>query len=163
MGYCSSAPASLTPPRETKGWAGCACSAASGENVSEALSTGLLLAETRPASIAARARARLSNSPRSTSRRSMRFLEDGMLCPRRRHGDADLERGQVVPDVDRLLARQHEWRAIEIERVDHHEIVGMAEIFNGQPVGIDEVPSLRRDFRNTPDTIGIDCGIIGIA
>ena len=43
------------------------------------LPVALSLAETSPASIAACARARLSNRPRSTSRRSMRFLEDGML------------------------------------------------------------------------------------
>ena len=42
--------------------------------------------------------------------------------------------------------RQHERCAIEVERVDHHEIVVMAEILNGQSVGIDQAVSLRRDF-----------------
>src|SRR3984957_17680928 len=166
MGYCSSAPASLTPPRETKGWAGCACNAASSENVSEALSTGLSLAETRPASIAARARARLSNKPRSTSRRSMRLRGEAMLSgsePRRRQGDANLERGQVVPDVDGLFARQHQRCAMKIERVDHHEIVVLSEIFNGQPVGIDQAAGPCRDFRGTPHTIDIERGVVGIA
>src|SRR5580704_7848830 len=166
MGYYSSAPASLTPPRETKGWAGCACNAASAGNVSEALSTSLSLAETRPASIAARARARLSNNPRSTSKRSMRLRGEAMLSgnePRGRQGDANFERGQVVPDVDRLFAWQNQRCAMEVERVDHHEIVVLAEIFNGQPVGIDQAARPCGDFRRTPHTIGIERGIVRIA
>src|ERR1700742_4621321 len=73
IGYCSSAPVSLTPPRDTNGCAGCACRTASAGIVSEGFATGLSLAVTRPASIAAWARARLSNRPRSTSSRSARL------------------------------------------------------------------------------------------
>ncbi len=57
MGYCSSAPVSLTPPRETNGCAGCACNTASAAMASDAFNTGLSLAMTKPASIADLARA----------------------------------------------------------------------------------------------------------
>src|SRR5579864_8719559 len=146
IGYCSSASESLTPPRETKGWAGSALSAASAAMVSEAFSTCLSFAETSPASIAARARARLSNSPRSTSKRSMRLRGEGIVQPvgLRSFGvepfggepDARLERGQIPPDISRPLTWQHERPAVEIERMNHHQIVVVAEIFNGQSVGI---------------------------
>src|SRR4051794_26938262 len=49
--------------------------------ISEGFATGLSLAITRPASIAARARARLSNRPRSTSTTSARLREDVSLLP----------------------------------------------------------------------------------
>src|SRR6202011_2180746 len=81
-GYCSSAPASLTPPRDTKGCAGCACKTASAGIASAALRTCLSLAVTSPASIAAWARARLSNRPRSTSNRSARLRAGGPLVLR---------------------------------------------------------------------------------
>jgi hypothetical protein len=48
---------------------------------SDGFVTGLSLATTRPASIAARARARLSNSPRSTSNRSTRLRGVDALLP----------------------------------------------------------------------------------
>jgi len=75
IGYRSSAPESLTPPRETKGCAGRASIAASVATVSEAFVTSLSLAVTKPASIAAWARARLSNRPRSTRSTSARLPE----------------------------------------------------------------------------------------
>jgi hypothetical protein len=68
----SSAAASFTPPRDTYGCAGSARNTASAASSWEALVTGASLATTKPASIAACAWARLSNRPRSTSRRSTR-------------------------------------------------------------------------------------------
>ena len=52
--------------------------------------------------------------------------------------DADLERGEIVPDVVGPFARQHQRRAMQIERMDHHQVVGVAEILDRQSVGINE-------------------------
>src|SRR5262245_5710059 len=97
--------------------------------VSDGFTTGLSLATTSPASIAARARARLSNSPRSTRSRSIRLRGEDMLGssswradavseraePLRSHGNAKLERGQVVPDIFWPLAWQHQRCAMQVE------------------------------------------------
>src|ERR1700759_3299114 len=97
--------------------------------VSDGFTTGLSLATTRPASIAARARARLSNSPRSTNNRSIRlrgediaglFILAARREPLRRYGNAKLERGQVVPDIVWSCTRQHERRPVDVEAMHHH-------------------------------------------
>src|SRR6185437_6807577 len=97
--------------------------------ISDGFRMGLSLATTRPASIAARARARLSNRPRSTRSRSMRLPGEDMLrscfligasAPFGCHAYAKFERGQVVPDVLRLRARQDQRHAMQLERMDHH-------------------------------------------
>src|SRR5580692_6695907 len=114
---------------------------------SEAFSTGWSLAMTRPASIAAWARARLSNSPRSTSNRSARLRGGGTLTSRlpsstryaRRRGaelgggeaHAGLEGGQIMPDIRRRLRWRHQRATVQIERMDHHQIVGQSEILDG--------------------------------
>src|SRR5215475_9028715 len=112
---------------------------------SEALDTGRSLAMTRPASIAARARARLSNRPRSTSTTSAR-LREVLLLPCFAtispffggEADACFERGEVVPDVRRSCLRQHQRRAVQVERMDHHQIIRQAEILNGQSVAVEQ-------------------------
>src|ERR1700756_2991256 len=109
--------------------------------VSEGFAILLSLATTRPASMAARARARLSNRPRSTSNVSMRLRGADMFQPQLgpvgakplgRKPHACLERGEVAPDVRRLLPRRRQRRAITLESMDQHEIVTEAEIFNRQ-------------------------------
>src|SRR6202171_5966860 len=111
--------------------------------VSDAFSTGFPSAVTPPASIAARARARLSNRPRSTSTTSARvrggvsllFLVNLKLDlprgPAGRQTNTGLEQGEIVPDISGRLVRRHQWAAMQIERVDHHEIIRPAEIFHG--------------------------------
>src|SRR5690349_2873251 len=126
---------------------------------SEGFTIGLSLATTSPASIAARARARLSNSPRSTSSRSMRFLAADMVSSSRwarrsapgRHANANFERGQVMPDVGGLFARDDQRRAVQFERMDHHQVVMVAEILDRQPVGVDMAILVRPDRGEAPD------------
>src|ERR1700754_1360533 len=112
---------------------------------SEALDTGRSLAMTSPASIAARARALLSNRPRSTSTTSAR-LREMLLLPCFAtisllfggEADACLESCEVVPDVRRPCLRQDQRRAVQVERMDHHQIIRQAEILNGQFVAVDQ-------------------------
>src|SRR5258708_3964330 len=130
IGYCSSAPASLTPPRETKGCAGCADSTASAAMTSEAFAITLPSAVTPPAPLAARARARLSSRPRSTSSTSTRLRGEVLLSllsatfnsfaggAIRHQTDAGLERTEIVPDVRGHLARRHQGGTVQIERMD---------------------------------------------
>src|SRR5215210_422078 len=148
IGYCSSAPESLTPPRETKGWAGWACNTASATMVSEGFVTVLPLSVTRPASMAARARARLSNRPRSTSKTSARLREGDMMVSSmaefnalppgaqpqavRRDADAAFERGQITPDIGRRLPRHDQRAAVQIQRMYDHQVVAQGEILNHQ-------------------------------
>ncbi len=95
--------------------------------------TGVSLAVTRPASIAARARARLSNRPRSTSSTSDALAGRRLACRdvgRLRHGAIARSRppaatqasnaAEIVPDIGRRLPRRHQRAAMQIERVDHH-------------------------------------------
>ena len=121
--------------------------------------TGLSLAMTRPASIAACARARLSNRPRSTSNRSARLRGGGAhgsrlakfnpMPARARgkplggHPHAGLESGQVMPDIGGRLPWRHQRAAVQIERMDHHQIVGQSEILDGQSLRIDQAPVAR--------------------
>src|SRR6204780_5911897 len=74
---------------------------------SDAFSTGWSLAVTRPASIAAWARARLSNSPRSTSNRSARLRGGGMLNSRTRMWPSDAS-GQLHRFGLEVLAERFE-------------------------------------------------------
>src|ERR1700722_5618983 len=161
MGYCSSAPVSLTPPRETKGGAGCAWITASAAMTSDGFVTGLSLAMTRPASIADLARARLSNSPRSTSTRSARLRGGRVLSAfagistRRARGGgcetlrcqphAGLERRQIVPDIRRRLPRRDQRAAMQVERVNHHQIIRKTKILDRQSLGVGEMPGARCD------------------
>src|SRR5690242_21962884 len=121
------------------------------------------LATTRPASIAARARARLSNSPRSTRSTSMRLPEGDMLrswlssgasAPFASHAYANFERGQVLPDISGLCPRQNQRHPMEFELMDHHQIAGVAEIFNGQTVAIDQPAVASLDLRELADAVG---------
>src|SRR5690348_3597241 len=52
---------------------------------------------------------------------------------------------------------------MELERMDHHQIVGVAEIFNGQTVSVDQSAVASLDLRELADAVGIDAGIVGIA
>ena len=176
-GYCSSAPASLTPPRETKGCAGCAWITASAAMPSDGFCTCLSLAMTRPASIAACARARLSNRPRSTSSMSARLRGGGVLglakvnsMPARRgaepfggHAHAGLECGQVVPEVGGRLPWRHQRAAVQIERMNHHQIVGQSEILDGQAVRIDQAAILRVHCGEFAHAVGVERRIVAIA
>src|SRR5690554_2438413 len=71
---CASAPASLSPPRETKrsDSSGSTSSPAPGHSSCEGLRTGVPSARTRPAAMASCARVREAASPRSTSSASAR-------------------------------------------------------------------------------------------
>src|SRR5882762_7476341 len=90
--------------------------------VCEGFSTVLSLAMTRPASIAARARARLSNRPRSTSRRSTRLWEGEGDMPR----SALRGRGSKPFDAG---ARSAEEREIGDDRVGciHHRFIAFED------------------------------------
>src|SRR5450631_3489036 len=118
--------------------------------VSEGFVTSLSLAMTRPAAMAACARARLSNRPRSTSRTSARLrgggmdsalferaLASGSIEPLGGRADAGLERREIIPQIQRRQARRHQRALVEVERVDQHQIVGQGEIFYCQPLRID--------------------------
>src|SRR5207302_8122355 len=96
--------------------------------------TVLSLAVTRPASMAARARARLSNRPRSTSKISARLQGGDMLIhlsltrgeSRGFQANARLECGQIMPDVLRRPLWRHQCAAMPMERVYHHQVVAQA-------------------------------------
>src|SRR5690242_16170246 len=81
----------------------------------------------------------------------------------RGHAYANFERGQVLPEIGGFCPRQYQRHAVELERMDHHQIVGVAEIFNGQTVSIDEPAVASLDFRELADAIGIEGGIVGVA
>src|SRR5689334_19942352 len=116
---------------------------------SDGFVTGLSFARTRPASIAARARARLSNRPRSTSTTSARFFgavamgasppPSGSWRRRAPFGDethAGFEGGKVVPGIERRQARRDQRGTVDVEPVDDHQIVGEAKILDPQPLGV---------------------------
>src|SRR5882757_3778926 len=175
IGYCSSAPMSLTPPRDTKGCAGCADRVASAAMTSDAFATCLPSAVTPPASIAARARARLSNSPRSTSSTSARLrgevpfsllsvtvssLAGGAF---RHKAHTRLKRGEIMPDIRRCPSRHHERVTMQIERVDHHQIIRQAEILHRESVAIDQLTASGfRQFVISRDAFGIGRRIIAV-
>ena len=73
--------------------------------------------------------------PMSVRFASVRFAGGAI----RRKRDAGLERGEIVPDIRRPLPRRHQSSTMQIERVDHHEIVGQAEIFHRQSVIVDQM------------------------
>ena len=47
----------------------------------------------------------------------------------RRERDAGFERGEIVPDIVRPQLRRHQTSTMQVEGVDHHQIVRQAEIF----------------------------------
>ena len=52
---------------------------------------------------------------------------------------------------------------MQIERVDHHEIVGQAEIFHRQSVAVDQMAG--RGFGHVMDplyALNIDCGVVAV-
>ena len=53
---------------------------------------------------------------------------------------ARLERGQIMPDIGGRLARRHQRAAVEIERMDHHQIIAQAEILDDEPLRIGQDP-----------------------
>jgi hypothetical protein len=61
------------------------------------------------------------------------------LCVPRGDADANFEGGQVMPDIGRFCARQYQRGSVEVESVDHHQIVIEAEIFNREPFGVDQM------------------------
>ena len=107
---------------------------------------------TSPASIAARARARLSNRPRSTSSTSARLrgarvrsrLFVKALNPICRAPRSAARRTQASNEVRSCqisagaIRRRHQWAAMQVERVDHHEIVGQSKILHGKSLRVDQ-------------------------
>ena len=71
---------------------------------------------------------------------------------------ARLERGQIVPDVFGRLSRYEQWAAMQIERVDHHEIVGEAEVFNVEFFRVDHVVAVTLNGGKPRDAVGISAG-----
>ena len=52
---------------------------------------------------------------------------------------------------------------MQIERVDHHEIIGQAEILHGEPIAIDQVAAGEfRHLEGSRHPLGIDGGIVAV-
>src|SRR6478736_732055 len=81
----------------------------------------------------------------------------------RGHAYANFERGQVLPEIGGLCPRQDQRHAVELERMDHHQIVGVAEIFNGQTASIDQPAVASLGLREPANSVGIEGGIVGVA
>ena len=140
--------------------------------------TCLSLAVTRPASIAACARARLSNRPRSTSSMSARLRGGG--CASLGQGQLDAragaapsrsaamrtqvsKRGQVMPEIGGRLPWRHQRAAVQLERMNHHQIVAQSEILDGQAVGIDQAAILLFYCGEFAHAVGVERRIVAIA
>ena len=115
---CSSAPASLTPPRETQGCAGVGLDRrVRRDRRPTASRPALPSAITRPAAIAACARARLSKKPRSTNSRSARFLAAAIFysCAReaasRTHVSKAVRSCQISSGACRGVISGQPWRS----------------------------------------------------
>ena len=52
---------------------------------------------------------------------------------------------------------------MQIERVDHHEIIGQAEILHSEPIAIDQVAAGEfRHLEGSRHPLGIDGGIVAV-
>ena len=138
--------------------------------------TGLPSAITRPASIAARARARLSNRPRSTSSTSARLRGEVSLSlllakvnsflPLARPAASTTQASNEVRSCQMIggrLPRRHQSSTVQIERVDHHQIVGQPKSSTVSPSSSIKRPSA--DLVTAPNRLtrsAIDGGIVAV-
>src|ERR1700726_3282836 len=83
--------------------------------------------------------------------------------PFRREPHAGLERDQIMPHIGRRVGRYHQRTTVNVERVNHHQIIDQAEILNGQPLGVDQAPVAGNDVAIPADPVGIEARVVAIA
>ena len=68
-----------------------------------------------------------------------------------------------MPDIQRPLLRRHQFSTMQIERVDHHEIIKQSEILDRQSVMVDQMAATGfRDRKGSRNPLGIASGIVAV-
>ena len=79
------------------------------------------------------------------------------------HAYASLEGGQVMPEIRGRLSWRYQRAAVQLERMNHHQIVAQSEILDGQAVSIGQAAILPFYCGEFAHAVGVERGIVAVA